>query len=319
LQVTADKQQTIIGVWEKNYFQIMIPIAVLAIITAIIILLIRKPRKQKRPELEGPTRKPPSEVSGLKYRLGFLTDVGKVRSNNEDSILAMELLSMFESKTNSSVLSAVADGVGGSQKGEVASRLALQTLAAKAPAFMIGSGRAELESALRTAIESANESVIKYGMEHTESEGLATTIVASVIDSGVMCIAHAGDSRAYLINRGEIKQLTKDDSQVQELVDSGQLTAEQARHYPGRNVITRAVGAATDIEVSTSSLQLAPGDYIMLCSDGLWEPLTDAEIQKIVLESPNPQSACEQLVALANQRGGKDNASIVIVEVQSEK
>jgi protein phosphatase len=247
-----------------------------------------------------------------------LTDVGKVRSNNEDSILTMELSSSFESKSISSILCAVADGVGGSQKGEVASKLALQALAEKAPGLMIGSGSAEPGRALRSAIEMANEAVVKYGTEHSESEGMATTIVASLIVGGVAYVAHAGDSRAYLINRGEIKQLTKDDSQVQEWVDAGKINANEARHYPGRNVITRAVGAATDIEVTVSSFSLAPADRILLCSDGLWEPLSDVEIQKIVLESSNPQSACERLVSLANERGGKDNASIVIVEMDSE-
>jgi protein phosphatase len=244
-----------------------------------------------------------------------LTDVGKVRSNNEDSILTMELSGSFGSSSRSSILCAVADGVGGSQKGEVASKLALQTLAEKALGFMISSGGVGLGEALRSAIKAVNEAVVKYGMEHSESEGMATTIVASVIVGGTAYVAHAGDSRAYLINRGEIKQLTKDDSQVQEWVDAGKISADQARHYPGRNVITRAVGAATDIEITVSSFSLAPADHIVLCSDGLWEPLSDAEIQKIVLESSNPQSACERLVSLANERGGKDNASVVIVEI----
>jgi protein phosphatase len=226
----------------------------------------------------------------------------------------MEILSSFDSKPASSFLCAVADGVGGSQKGEVASKLALQTLAVRASEFLLGPARKEISRALGTSIEHANEVLVNYGMSHSESEGLATTIVASIIDGKTAYLAHAGDSRAYLINRAEVKQLTKDHSQVQEFVDAGKIKPEQARHYPGRNVITRAVGAATDIEVSTSSVPVSHGDQLLLCTDGLWEPVTDVEMQKIVLES-DPQKACSKLVSLANERGGKDNATIVIVQI----
>jgi protein phosphatase len=227
----------------------------------------------------------------------------------------MELLSSFESKSRSSILCAVADGVGGSQKGEIASRLALQTLAEKSAKLLLETGHGEIGDALRSAIEAVNNAVVKYGIEHSESEEMATTIVASLIDSGTAYVAHAGDSRAYLINRAQIKQLTRDDSEVQEAVDAGKITPEQARHHPGRNIITKALGGAPDIEVSVSRFSLAPGDRILLCSDGLWEPLGDAEIQKITLES-KPQSACEKLVSLANERGGKDNSSVIIVAVE---
>lgn len=316
LELRADKTRTIVGVWERDYFNIVMICVGLALIASLVVLLTR--RKHHRHPLIEPTIPSHREASELRYSMGAFTDVGKVRSNNEDSILAMELLSSFESRSRSSILCAVADGVGGSQKGEMASRLALQTLAEKGAKFLLGSGRGEIGDALRSAIEAVNEAVIKYGMEHSESEGMATTIVASLIDGGTVYIANAGDSRAYLINRGQIKQLTRDDSQVQEAVDSGKITPEQARHYPGRNIITKAVGGATDIELSISNLSLAPGDRILLCSDGLWEPLGDAEIQKITLESSNPQSACEKLVSLANERGGKDNSSVIIVEAQKE-
>jgi protein phosphatase len=307
------------GVWEKNYLNLEIVVGA-AIVAALILLLIRKLRRLRRGTRYHPPKPTPvlpREASVLRHRVGALTNVGKVRSTNEDSILTMELRSSFESKSTSSILCAVADGVGGSQKGEMASKLALQTLAEKVPGLMIGSGRADPAGALKSAVDTANQAVVKFGMGHSESEGMATTIVASVLDGRTAYVAHAGDSRAYLINRGEIKQLTKDDSQVQEWVDAGKITADQARHYPGRNIITRALGAATDIEIAVSSFSLAPGDRILLCSDGLWEPLTDTEIQKIVLESSNPQSACEKLVSLANERGGKDNVSVVIVEMQS--
>lgn len=254
----------------------------------------------------------------MKYLLGAFTDTGKVRSNNEDSILAIELSTSFESKPRSSILCAVADGVGGSQKGEIASRIALQTLAEKSPKLLLGSGHEEIGDAFKSAIEAVNEAVCKYGTEHPESEGLATTIVASLIDSDTAWIAHAGDSRAYLINKAQIKQLTRDDSEVQEAVDAGLISLEQARSHPSRNIITNALGGAPDIEVSIAYFSIAAGDRVLLCSDGLWEPLRDLEIQKITLGSSNPQTACEKLVSLANERGGKDNSSVIIIEALTE-
>ncbi len=318
LQLTAEKTTTIVGVWEKSYLNLEILAVCLVTIVAGILLLVRRSRKRSRHSPNAPTVVPHRETSGLRYVWGTCTDVGRVRSNNEDSVLAMEILSSFESRLASNVLCAIADGVGGNQKGEVASKLAVQILAAKVSTSMIGRAETKLSEILRTAVEEANEAVIKYGMEHSESEGMATTIVAALIHMNIVCVANVGDSRAYLINRGEIKQLTKDDSQVQELVDSEKLTPEQARHFPGRNIITKAVGAAADIEVTTSSLSLAPGDRILLCSDGLWGAVTDTEIQKIVFELSTPQLACNKLVSLANERGGKDNVSVVIVEIQKK-
>jgi protein phosphatase len=318
LQLTAEKTKTIVGVWEKSYLTLEILSVCLAVIAAVILLLVRKSRKRSHHSPNAPTIVPDRQSHELQYVWGTCTDVGRVRSNNEDSVLAMEILSSIDSRSVSNVLCAIADGVGGNQKGEVASKLALQILAAKVSTSMIGRTKTELREILKSAIEEANEAVVTYGMEHSESEGMATTIVAALVHQNTVSVAHVGDSRAYLINRGEIKQLTKDDSQVQELVDERKLTPEQARHFPARNIITKAVGAAADIEVSTSSLFLAPGDRILLCSDGLWEAVTDTEIQRIVFDLPTPQLACNKLVSLANERYGKDNVSVVIVEIQKK-
>jgi protein phosphatase len=316
LILTADKPKTITATWSKDYFQLEILIAGVAAAVVVIVLLMLWSRKRipkARPIGPLPSRRGPS---GLLYRVGSLSDLGKSRSNNEDSILTMELLTTVGSQPNSAILSAVADGVGGSQKGEVASKLTLTTLAAQASRFLLDSEHADRSGLLRASIESANEEVVKYGMAHRESEGLASTIVASMIEGSTGYIANVGDSRAYLVNRGGIKQLSKDHSQVQELVDAGKISSDQARHYAGRNVITRAVGASTDIHVDTYTVSLSPGDRILLCTDGLWEPVSDVEIQKVVLQSPDPQAACEKLVALANERGGKDNVSLIIVELK---
>jgi len=257
----------------------------------------------------------PTGPSGLTYRVGSLSDIGRSRTNNEDAILTLELKSSFESISSAAILSAVADGVGGSQKGEVASRLALATLVAHAASLLIRPDPKNKAEILKASVEAANQDVVKYGMAHRESEGLASTLVASLIDGDTAYLANVGDSRAYLVNRGEIKQLTKDHSQVQELVDAGQISSDQSRHFAGRNIITRAVGASTDIQVDTQVVHLSPGDRILLCTDGLWEPVTDEEIHRIVMQSSNPQVACQELVGLANQRGGKDNISLIIAEM----
>ena len=318
LTVTADKPKTITSIYEEDYYpELILAVVVVTefmLAAAVVVLLMfwrRRGQLPSQPGLPGP--------SGLSCRVGFLSDLGKSRSNNEDSILSLELLTLFESKPNATILSAVGDGVGGSHKGEVASRLTLETLATHAQSLLMYSKDADRVGLLKASIEAANDEVVQYGMAHRESEGLASTLVASVIEGNTGYIANVGDSRAYLVNRGGIKQLTKDHSHVQELVDSGQISLEQSRHDVRRNFITRAVGASTNVQVDIYTVSLAPGDRILLCTDGLWEPIADAEIHKLVMESTDPQTACGKLVALANDRGGRDNISLIIMELQGPK
>lgn len=310
LTVTADKPKTITAAFQTDYFNPSESILVAVIVILMLALFWRRKRRlPKAPPSVGFT-----SPSGLSCHVGFLSDLGRNRSNNEDSILALELLTTFESKPNAIILSGVADGVGGSQKGEVASKLTLVTLVTRAVSLLMDSGSTDRIALLKASVEAANDDVVKYGMMHRESEGLASTLVAAVVERSMAYIANVGDSRAYLVNRGGIRQLSKDHSQVQELVDAGRISSEQSRHYVGRNIITRAVGASTDVQVDTYTVSLAAGDRILLCTDGLWESVTDVEIHKIVMQSQDPQAACEKLVALANERGGKDNISSVIVE-----
>lgn len=316
LTLRANGSYVIIGSWNQDYTNLYLVTALPAVLIALG-LLFRQLRERRRSR-GGPRVKPGVGRGGIRYRVGYLTDVGRVRTNNEDSLLALEVLSACESRPTSVILCAVADGVGGSQKGEIASKLTLQTLASRFSERVIRDDGKDIGDSLRSCIEASNESVVKYGMAHRESEGLASTIVSTVLADTRAYIAHVGDSRAYLVNRGEIRQLTKDHSEVQERVDAGKITQEQARHDPSRNVITRAIGASTDVQVAMSTLSLAPGDRILLCSDGLWELVTDAEIHKIVMQSPELQAACKRLVSLANERGGKDNITVVIVELPSQ-
>jgi protein phosphatase len=314
--VVMDRPKTIHAVWTTSYTQLYLLLGGIGGVAAVGVFL--RKRKARHAVLQQVPRPAPEVYREQWYRLGFLCDTGRVRSNNEDSVLVIEALCSFESAARARILCAVADGVGGSQKGEVASRLNLQTLSARASEWMVQTKGFDLAGSLRSAIESANDVLVKYGMEHPESEGFASTVVAALIDGDMAYVAHAGDSRAYLVNREKIEQLTRDHSQVQELVDSGRITAEQAIGYPGRNVITRAVGAATDLKVDLSqALILAPVDVLVLCTDGLWDLVRKEEIQQIVLQTSDPQDACRKLVSLANERGGKDNISVVIVQCQA--
>jgi len=167
---------------------------------------------------------------------------------------------------------------------------------------------------LTSAIEAANGAVVKHAMEHPETEGMASTIVAALIDGNAIHIAHVGDSRGYIFTREFIKRLTKDHSEVQRLVEAAQISPEQAAHYPGRNVITRAIGASTEIEVDILSTSISSGEVLLLCSDGLWEDVTEQEMFQIAMQTSDPQAACRRLVDLANERGGRDNISVVIVQ-----
>lgn len=255
--------------------------------------------------------------SEARFQFGERSDLGGVRQNNEDSILVLQRTATFESFEHTRAVCAVADGVGGAQKGEVASRLTLETIESKASHILLEPKTEDLGASLKEAIEEANEIVLKQGMKNRKSEGMTTTIVAAVADGETGYVAHAGDSRAYLVGERGITRLTTDHSQVQEWVDAGSLSAEQARHHPKRNIITRAVGAASDIEASLSKFNLRTGDKLLLCTDGLWEPVSDNEMQTIIMRSPDPQSACDRLVSLANERGGRDNVSVALMESKS--
>ena len=260
----------------------------------------------------------PTEIATpkLRYRLGAIADKGSVRANNEDSVLVIEAIDLFESVSRVRILCAVADGVGGSEKGEVASRITLQTLALRASEWLSQFKETEPASVLKAAIESANEAVTANALENPERQGMASTIVASLIDGQNLHLTHVGDSRAYLIRQKEILRLTKDHSHVQELIDAGEITGDEAADHPGRNVITRAVGAFRDLEVDMEQRTISPGEALLLCSDGLWDLVQDNQIHELVLKFEDPQTACKELVSLANERGGKDNISIIIVRCE---
>jgi PPM family protein phosphatase len=231
-----------------------------------------------------------------------VTDAGKVRRNNEDSLLVGE--------GKDETLFAVADGIGGFEAGEVASRIAIEVL-----------GELEPGSSFEEAIGEANRRILAAGRGDERLSGMGTTVVAvrfgGTHEEPVAEVAHVGDSRAYLLRSGNLSPVTEDHSLVAELVRSGDLTRAQAAEHPQKNLITRALGAEDDVEVDTAVLAVEAGDRFLLCSDGLTDMVPEDRISEILTESPgDPERAARRLLSAALEAGGTDNVTVVVVDVK---
>jgi PPM family protein phosphatase len=232
------------------------------------------------------------------------TDVGLARSGNEDSHLRGR--SVF----------AVADGLGGHQGGEVASAMAVEPLAAL-DGRTFADAR-EAAEALAGAIREANQAILQRGRSDRELWGMGTTVTAAAVAADrVLQLAHVGDSRAYLLRPGApLRQLTTDHTVVEEAVERGLLTRRQAAVHPQRGVVTRAVGLDPEVRVDLPEpLALAPGDQVLLCSDGLTEVVDDDQIAGVLADRADGDDACRALIAAANQAGGPDNVTVVLLRV----
>jgi serine/threonine protein phosphatase PrpC len=243
------------------------------------------------------------------------TDVGRRRKLNEDNYLV-------DPETN---LFAVCDGMGGHNAGEVASKLAIETLAA----FIRKSAGEEKDitwpygleanlsfeaNRLKTAIKLANKKVFKAADNREEYTGMGTTVVAALVAGNVLTVGSAGDSRCYLLSKGKLRQITRDDSWVSAAWAEGILSSDEIERHPLRNVITKAVGAKDTLEVEVGEHTMASGDVALLCSDGLHAMIGDDEILRAL--TPRPESlpeAAGRLIGAANDAGGKDNVSVVLV------
>jgi PPM family protein phosphatase len=249
----------------------------------------------------------------VKVAVGARSDVGLTRSHNEDSLCVEPDLGLF----------VVCDGLGGHNAGEVASHLTSDVVRK-----YVGEQRVQGDPALTdgydprfssstnrlaAAIRLANETVYRAAMSRSDYKGMGTTIVTALLEGPVVSIAHVGDSRAYLVREGALKKLTEDHSLVAEQVRQGLLTEEEAEHSPEQNRITRAIGTEATIEVTLNALTLIPGDSLLLCSDGLTKGVRAARILDAIQAAPDPQVASEQLVVLANQAGGEDNTTVIVI------
>jgi PPM family protein phosphatase len=233
------------------------------------------------------------------------TDVGRMRKNNEDSYLSTQ------------PVAAVADGMGGHSAGEVASAIAIEELAA------LGSrGPWENETAatddLKQAILRANRRIREMAAGDRKLNGMGTTLVALLEDGDMVHVANVGDSRGYLLRQGELSQVTVDHSLVQELVDDGRLSPEDAERHPQRSVITRALGIDPEVEFDLFTYKLQVGDRLLLCSDGLSDVVEPAQIRNVLLRVRNSQQAARKLVTVANEQGGPDNITVIVVDAVDE-
>lgn len=227
---------------------------------------------------------------------GARSDVGCVRSHNEDSYLV------------ASPLFAVCDGMGGHAAGEVASSIAVETIARTSP------GTADAAQ-LAAAVEAANAAVIEAAASGIGRPGMGCTATVAYIEGTTIAIAHVGDSRAYLLHEGVLTRVTRDHSYVEELVDAGEITADEARVHPNRSVITRALGSDPGMYADHFTLNIVEGDRLILCSDGLSSMISDSEIEGIAVKSSTAQMCTDNLVDAALAAGGADNVSVVVVDV----
>ena len=247
-------------------------------------------------------------------KLGSLTHVGMKRTGNEDSYCA---LIGPNSPPGTDSLLAVADGMGGHQSGEVASALAIKELVSRLSndggedATNPGAGR--YDTLMQRVVREVNAEVNRAATR-PDTRGMGTTLTSALLVGSDLFVAHVGDSRAYLSRKGKLRQITQDHSWVGEEMARGALTPQEARDHPRRNVLTRGLGIAPDVQVDTIRVELEEGDRLLLCSDGLNSLVTDDEIG-LAMSDKDPQEACELLVERANALGGNDNITVVIARM----
>lgn len=245
------------------------------------------------------------------FELANLTDVGCVRERNEDYYGYFEPDDDDAFRTSGRLL-VIADGMGGYEGGEVASGIAVETVR---QTWSAGGG--EPGELLVTAFSNAQTAILNHGREHPELAGMGTTCTAAAVIGDVLYYAHTGDSRLYLIREGQIQRLTRDHSMVQELVNRGAITEEEAAGHPERNVLTSALGMdrGVSVDVSEQGIHLEPGDVLVLCTDGLHGLVQDGEMLEVISRS-TPREACRELVDRARDRGGHDNITVQIARFE---
>jgi serine/threonine protein phosphatase PrpC len=255
-----------------------------------------------------------------------LTDMGKVRTNNEDAFLVANLAdaitpsqavpkdATFEAAEHALLL-AVSDGMGGADAGEVASALVVESLRR---AMSEADGKVDWDEATKRAVERANHDVWSAARAPGGKKGMGATVTAVCVQGDQAHIAEVGDSRAYLLRNARIRQMTRDQSFVQYLVDAGALKPEEAANYPMKNVVLQAMGQRPDVQVALGRLELRRGDKLLLCSDGLSGKVESDEMLAKVQQARSLEEACHALVDLANERGGEDNITVVLARVDGE-
>ena len=239
-------------------------------------------------------------------KVDSITDVGLVREHNEDDVRTGLL--------ENSAWAVVCDGMGGSNAGEVASQNGVRVISDEiAASYNADASGNAIKYMLHGAICNANTVIFNLSEEYEEFSGMGTTAVVAMVARGAVHVCHVGDSRAYLIREDSIRQLTKDHSLIQQLIDAGTVTPEEAKTHPQRNLITRCLGVHPTVESDYSEHPVQPGDVVLLCSDGLTNYVDDGEILEFAKQM-DPSALIRQLVATAKERGGGDNVTIAVIE-----
>lgn len=238
-----------------------------------------------------------------------LTDPGCVRPQNQDAF-------QIEQLDRNTALCVICDGMGGAKSGNVASSLAVDVFVQEIKRTWTSSmSAAKMDQMLRGAVKLANFTVFDQAVQFEEFAGMGTTLVAALISGRDVTVVNVGDSRCYHVSQNGIRQLTRDHSLVQMMVERGELTPELARSYPGKNFITRAIGTETVVECDLYRHRLERGDCLLLCTDGLSNMMDDQEILFEVVHGINKQQCCQRLLTIAKNRGAPDNVTSILVQV----
>ena len=236
-----------------------------------------------------------------------LSDIGRVRAQNQDAFRIEEL-------DRHTILAVVCDGMGGAKSGNIASRLAIDVFVGEVKnSWKASMTQEQTEQLLENAVKLANFTVYDQARQYEEFAGMGTTLVAALLSGKNATIVNVGDSRCYHITRSDIRRITVDHSVVQMMVDRGELTAEEARNYPGRNLITRAVGTEPTVQSDIFAIRLDRGEALLLSSDGLHNEVDDQEILFEVVHGVNNDNCCRRLLDIADMRGSPDNVTCVLV------
>jgi protein phosphatase len=258
------------------------------------------------------------------------TDVGRTREHNEDSFVIVDLSSDDASRPEDTrtyrlgprgALFMVADGLGGAAAGEVASELAVHTVHEELRERWVkggGTGPDDFAAAIKAAAEAANGRIFSYAVEHPESRGLGTTATLAGLLGDTLYLAQVGDSRAYLVRDGVARQITRDQSLMQRLVDAGELTQDEADRSERRNIILQALGPEPSVKIDLTHQRLSRGDVLVLCTDGLSGLVKTEEIAEVITQIPDLAAACRELVDRANEQGGPDNITVVAARFEGE-
>jgi len=237
----------------------------------------------------------------------FLTHRGKVRSHNEDS-------GGIYYSSNDQILAIIADGMGGHQAGDVASQMATSLIQKKWGEMEKLDQPDASEKWLSTVIAELNKSIFDYSLKNTEYEGMGTTIVIAICTHEFITIAHIGDSRCYLLNENGFMQITEDHSLVNELLRAGQITKDDAEHHPRKNILLKALGTEEAVAEDVQTISWEEGNKLLLCSDGLTNKLSDEELKEFIQSGKDLKQTGLDMIQLANDRGGEDNISLIILD-----